>query len=112
MQEVAKLGPSMYMGQAALQGLEPSKTNVVAVTNVDLLQLQRSDAVRLLGAAFLQLVAQSTVATAKKVKLQGPAIDGVLGWVGEKTALQREVPGGLSCTGGRGSLVFITSLSV
>lgn len=57
----------MYMGEAALQGSEPSNSNVVAQTNVDLLQLQRSDAVRLLGTAFLQLAAQSTVSTVKKV---------------------------------------------
>ena len=59
----------MHMGEAALQGFEASKTNIVAQTNVDLLQLQRSDAVRLLGAAFLQLVAQSPVSTVKKVFL-------------------------------------------
>ena len=59
----------MYMGEAALQGTDPSKASVIAQTNVDLLQLQRSDAVRLLGAVFLRLVSQSTVTTIKKVLL-------------------------------------------
>ena len=70
LQAVGKLGPTMYMGEAALQGMEQSQANVVAQTNVDLLQLQRSDAVRLLGAPFLQLVSQSTVSTVKKVLLK------------------------------------------
>ena len=57
----------MHMGQAALQGVEPSKVSVVAATSVELLQLLRSDAVRVLGSAFLQLVAQNPVTTSKKV---------------------------------------------
>ena len=67
LQEVAKLGPTMYMGEAALKGLEISKHDVIAVTNVELLQLQRSDAVRLLGSTFLQLMAQSAVSPTNKV---------------------------------------------
>jgi len=68
MQEAARLGPTMYMGEAALLGMEASKFNVKALTTVDLLMLQRSDAVRVLGAPFAQLASQTMGATSKKVR--------------------------------------------
>ena len=85
-QAVGRLGPTMYMGEAALQGSELSNSNVVAQTNVDLLQLQRSDAVRLLGTAFLQLVTQSTISTVKQVslsRLRQRSSSGLYTWIGD-----------------------------
>ena len=67
MQEVARLGPTMYMGEAALLGTEPSRATVQALTAVDLLMLPRSEAVRVLGPSFLaQLAIQSSAPSAKK----------------------------------------------
>ena len=72
-QEIAQLGPTMYMGEAALAGLDSSKLGVRAVTTVDLLTLQRSDAVRVLGPDFLQLVGQSTTTAKIKVHPSQPS---------------------------------------
>lgn len=66
-QEIAKLGPTMYMGEAALQGMEPSLTSIEAITAVDLLVLQRSDVVRILGPSFGQ-TGRSTLPAAKQVR--------------------------------------------
>ena len=68
LQEVARLGPTMFMGEGALVSMEPSKAGVQALTPVDLLMLPRSDAVRLLGPNFAQqLSTQGNLPSAKKV---------------------------------------------
>lgn len=66
-QEVARLGPTMHMGEAALAGLDACRVTVRATTMVDLLMLQRSDAVRVLGPEFLQLVGQTQAVTKRQV---------------------------------------------
>ena len=73
-QEVARLGPTMYMGEAALAGLDSCKVTVRATTTVDLLMLQRSDAVRVLGPEFLQLVSQTNTTTKKQVFILPPIV--------------------------------------
>ena len=66
---MARLGPTMYMGEAALLGMEPSRATVQALTAVDLLMLPRSEAVRVLGPAFTaQLGTQSSAPSAKKAR--------------------------------------------
>lgn len=58
----------MYMGESALIGVEPGAVSVVASTAVDLLVLQRSDVVRILGPAFAQAAAQSSAPASTQVR--------------------------------------------
>ena len=59
LQEVAKLGPTMWFGETSLLKREPRPNNVVSETAVDLLLLDRTDLVNILGPLQTILDAQA-----------------------------------------------------
>lgn len=70
MQEIGRLGPTMYFGELALLRNEPRAATVLALTDCDLLELGRADFLQLMGPLAKALEAQvakyGLTASAKK----------------------------------------------
>lgn len=59
LQEIGRLGPTMYFGELALLRNEPRAATVLALTDCDLLELGRTDFLQLMGPLAKALEAQA-----------------------------------------------------
>lgn len=76
LQEIGRLGPTMYFGELALLRNEPRAATVLALTDCDLLELGRADFLQLMGPLVKALEAQAAkyglAASAKKARPPHP----------------------------------------